>query len=83
MVLIIFHHFDNRRNNFLVQGEGSTFGINGSFGSPEKKFSMNFSKASTKFCLSLLDIADSSYLFVNERGIFKLKAENENVNFPI
>ena len=83
MVLIIFHHFDNRRNNFLVQGEGSTFGINGSFGSPEKKFSINFSKASTKFCLSLLDNADSSYLFVNERGIFKLKAENENVNFPI
>ena len=80
MVLIIFHHFDNRRNNFLVQGEGSTFGINGSFGSPEKKFSINFSKASTKFCLSL---PDSSYLFVNERGIFKLKAENENVNFPI
>ena len=26
-----------------------TFGINGSFGSPEKKFTINFSKASTNF----------------------------------
>ena len=83
MVLIIFHNFDNRRNNFSVQGEGPTFVINGSFGSSEKKISINFSKASTKFCLSLLDNADSSYLFVNERRIFKFKAENENVNFPI
>ena len=28
-------------------GEGDTFGINGSFGAPEKKFSTNFSKANT------------------------------------
>ena len=30
-------HSDNRKNNFLILGEGPTFGINGSFGSPEKK----------------------------------------------
>ena len=29
-----------------------TFWINGSFGSPEKRFSINFTKANTKFCLS-------------------------------
>ena len=28
---------DNRKNNSLVLGEGPTFEINGSFGSPEKK----------------------------------------------
>ena len=33
--------------------EGDTFGINGSFVAPEKKFSINFSKATTKFCISL------------------------------
>ena len=55
----LLHHSDNRKNKFLVLGEGSTFRINGSFGSPEKKFSINFSKASTKFCLSLNHNADN------------------------
>ena len=27
-------HSDSRKNNFLVLGEGPTYGINGSFGSP-------------------------------------------------
>ena len=44
---------DNHKNNFLVLGECPTYGINGSFGSPDKKFSINFTKANTKFCLSL------------------------------
>ena len=62
--------------------EGPTFGINGSFGSAEKKFSINFSKANTKLCLSLHYNAGSSYLFVNGKKIFKFKANNKNVNFP-
>ena len=52
-----------------------------SFGSPEKKFHTNFTKINTK-CLSLHYDADSSYLFVNGKEIFKFKAGNENVNFP-
>ena len=46
-------HSNNRKNNLFVLGEGPTYGINGSFGSSEKKFSNNFTKANTKFCLSL------------------------------
>ena len=46
-------HADNLKNNFVVQGEGQNYGINGSSGSPEKKFSINFSKVKTKFYLSL------------------------------
>ena len=46
-------HADNRKNNSLVLGEGPTFGINGNFGSPEKKFSFSFSKAKAKICLGL------------------------------
>ena len=46
-------------------GEGPTYGINGSFGSPEKKFSINFAEANTKSCLSFSYNADNSYLFVN------------------
>ena len=43
-------HADNRKNNFFVLDEGPTYGR---FGSPEKKFSINFTKANSKFCLSL------------------------------
>ena len=56
---------DNRKNNFLILGEGPTFDINDSFGSLEKKFSINFIKANTKFCLSYHYNHDNSYLFVN------------------
>ena len=40
---------ENCKNYFLVLGEGPTFGINRSFGSPEKRSSINFSKANTNF----------------------------------
>ena len=40
-------------------------------------FSINFSKANTKFCLSLNYIADNSYLFLNGKGIFKFKVDKK------
>ena len=70
------------KNNFLVLGEGSTYGISGSFGSAEEKFSISFSKANTKFCLSLNYDADNSYFFFNGKEIFKFKVDNKNVDFP-
>ena len=73
----------NRENNFLVLFEDPTFGINGRFGSPEKKLSITFSKGNTKFRLSLHYNADNSYFFVNGKVIFKFKGDNKNVNFPI
>ena len=51
-----------------------------SFGSPEKN--LVFTKANTKFCLSLHYNTDNSYLLVNGKEIFKFKADNEYVNFP-
>ena len=63
-------------------GHGPNLGINGSFGSPGKKFSINFSKVNTEFCLSLHYNADNSYFFVNRKEIFKFKTDNKNVNFP-
>ena len=65
-------HLDNRKNNFLILDEGAVYGITGSFGSPEKKFSINFTKADIKFCLNLNYNADNCYLFVNGKEIFKL-----------
>ena len=66
-------YFDNRRNNFLKLGEGPTYVINGSFGSPEKHFSIIFTKANTNFCLSLHYNVDNSYLFVNGKKFLNLK----------
>ena len=60
-------HYDNCKNNFLL-GEGDTFGINGSFGAPDKKVSINFSKAKTKFCLSLHSDVDNNF-FVNGKKL--------------
>ena len=68
---------DNRKNNFLILGEGPTFGINGSFGSPEKKFYINLSKASTNFCLSLHYNHNINYFFVNGKEIFELSFASE------
>ena len=62
-------------------GEGLTFGINGKFGSPEKKVSINFSNGNIKFCLSLHFNFDNGYLLVNGKEIFKFKTDNRNVNF--
>ena len=68
-------HTNNCKNNFLILGGNPTYCINRSFGSPEKKFSNNFRKANTKFCLSLHYNHDS-YLFVNGKKIFKLKSDD-------
>ena len=65
----------------MLLGEGPTYCINGSFGSPEKKFSINFTKANTKFCLKLHYNAYNSYLFVEGEEIFKFKADKKNGKF--
>ena len=58
-------HSDNHKKNFLILGEGTTYGINRSFGSPEKKFNLNFTDANTKFSFNLYSNADNGYLFLN------------------
>ena len=63
-------------------GEGPNLGINGRFGKPDNKFSTNFSKVKTEFCMSLYYNAGNSCLFVNRKEIFKFKVDNNNFNFP-
>ena len=60
-------HADNSRNNILALGKGPTNDINDSVGATEKKFSIDFGKANTKFCLSLHYNGDNSDLFVNAK----------------
>ena len=60
-------HADSLKNKFSILGEGNKFSINGTSGAPEKKFSINFSKANIKVYLILHYNVDNSYLFVNEK----------------
>ena len=62
-------HPENIKNNFLVLVESPVFRVNGSFSSPEKKVGINFTKASTKFCLSLHYNGNNSYLFAYRKEI--------------
>ena len=61
-------------------GKGPTSGINGSFGSPEKKLDINFSKRNTIWVYIIIVII--VIFFVNGKEIFKFKAGNKNANFP-
>ena len=70
-------HADNQKNNFLILGEGPSFEINGKFGSPEKKFRINITKANSKLCLDLHYSADYSYLFVSGKEIFEFKVDKK------
>ena len=74
-------HVYNRKNNFLILGLSPTYGINGRFGSEEKKISSNFTKLNTKFCLSFHYNGDNSYFFVNGKEKIKFKADNKTANF--
>ena len=56
----------------LILGDCPTYGINGSFGSPEKKFNINLTEANTKFCLSLHYNADICLLMERKSLILNL-----------
>lgn len=62
-------HTDNRKNKFLILGEGATFSIHRRFGSPKKRFSINFSKTRTRVYWSLHYDGDNRYLFVTGQEI--------------
>ena len=69
-MLIIIISF---KNNFLILGEDPTYGINGSFGSPEKNFSINFTKANIKFCFEVNYNADDVICLLMEKKSLSLK----------
>ena len=71
------------QNYLSVLGEDPTFGINGNFGSPDKKFSINFSKANKKFSLSLHFIADNNYFLLMEKQSLSLKSTTKMLTFQL
>ena len=58
-------HANNKINNMLVLSKDFIQGINDTTIYAEKTYSINFTKSSVKFCLSLHYNGDNSYLFVN------------------
>ena len=66
-------------NNILVLGKDFTQGINGTMLYAEKLYLINFTKANTKFCLSLHYNGVNSYLFFNGTEIHKFKAKDSEI----
>ena len=68
-----------KNNNILVLGKDFVQGINGTTIYAEKLYSVNFTKNSKKFCLSLYYNGANSYLFVNGTEIHKFKAKDAEI----
>ena len=72
-------HVDNKGKDILILGTGPTQGLGEHSWTAEKMCSINFSKDSTKFCLSWHYNGANSYLFVNGTEIIKFKAKDSNI----
>ena len=73
-------HTDNCKSN-LISGKTPAISINGSLGSPDKIFGINFKKANTNIFFGLHFNGDNCYFFVNGKEIFRFKSDNKNFNF--
>ena len=71
-------HIDNKKKDILVLGKGPTKGLEHTLNA-EKMYSIDFTVAKEKFCLSLHYNEANSYLFVNGTEIYKFKAKNSEV----
>ena len=69
----------NKGKDILILGLGPTFGLGEKALSVEKMFSINFTKANTKFCLNLHYNGANSYLFVNGTEIYKFTAKDSMI----
>ena len=56
LIIVSSSQTENWKNNFLELSEGPNYVINGTFGSRKKNFSINFSKAKTKFYIIMVTI---------------------------
>ena len=73
-------HVDSKKKYILILGEGPTQGLDDTALIEEKKYSINFTETTKKFCLSLHYNGANSYLFVNGTEIHKFKAKDSEIN---
>ena len=71
-------HIDNKKKYILVLGRGPTQGLESTL-TAEKIYSINFTVAKKKFCLSLHYNGANSYFFVNGTEIIRFKAKDSEI----
>ena len=71
-----FVHVDNKKKDISVLGGGPTQGLNVTILTAEKKYLINFTENTEKYCLSLHYNGPNSYLFVNGTETVKSKAKD-------
>ena len=71
-------HIYNKKKDILVLGKRPTQGLEHTF-TAEKMYSINFTVAKKKFCLSLHYNGANSFLFVNGTEIYKFKAKDSQI----
>ena len=59
-------HFDNKRKNILILGEGPTQGLDDTTLTAEAIYPINFTQPNKRFLLSLNYNGNSSFSFVND-----------------
>ena len=71
-----FVHANGKKKDILILGERPTHKLDDATLTAKKKYSINFIRRNTKFCLRLHCNGADSYLFVNGTEIHKFKAKN-------
>ena len=71
-------HIDTKKKDILVLGIGPTQRLEHTL-TAEKMYSINFTVAKKKFCLSLHCNGAIGYLFVNRTEIYKFKAKDSKI----
>ena len=71
-------HIDNKKKYIILLGIGPTQGLEHAL-TAEKMYSIKFTLAQKKFCLSLHYNGANSYLLVNGTEIFKFKAKDSEI----
>ena len=66
-------HVENKKIYILILGKGPLQGLDTTTLTEEAEYSINFTEAGKKFCLSLHYNGSNSYLFVNSIKMYQLK----------
>ena len=74
-----FTHANNKTRSILVLGKDFIHGTDNTTIYAEKMYSISFTLANKKFCLSLHYNGDNSYQFVNGKEIISIKAKDSEV----
>ena len=71
-------HIDNKKKDILILGKWPTEGLEHTL-TAEEMYTISFTVAKNKFCLSLHYNGANSYLFVNGTEIYKFKAKDSEI----